>query len=140
FQNKTTVNKDIMDTISNTTDIDFWWLNNGVTIIAYQVSLTGNDFYLENIQIVNGLQTSHAIYHVYTSKHDLKEIDERSLFVKVINTDEKESIDKIIKATYSQIPNKTTLLSATEKIQRDIENHFYRKKNYYDRRKNFYKN
>lgn len=140
FQNKTTVNKDIMDTISNTTDIDFWWLNNGVTIIADQGSLTGNDFYLENIQIVNGLQTSHAIYHVYTSKHELKEIDERSLFVKVIITDEKESRDKIIKATNSQNPVNPSLLRATDKRQRDIEDYFYRNNYYYDRRKHFYKN
>lgn len=34
YQNKTVVNKEIEDTIKTSTNIDFWWLNNGITIIA----------------------------------------------------------------------------------------------------------
>lgn len=140
FQNNTTVNNDIKDSIKNATDIDFWWLNNGVTIIADEGTLVGKQFHLDNIQIVNGLQTSHSIFRVFSEDSYLKEIDSRSLFVKIIITEEKESRDRIIKSTNSQNPVAPSLLRATDKVQRNIEDYFFRKDYFYDRRKNYYRN
>lgn len=140
FQNHTVVNKDIQNSIKHATDIDFWWLNNGVTIIADKGTLVGKEFHLDNIQIVNGLQTSYSIYNVYNEDQDLLEKDERSLFVKIILTEDKESRDKIIKSTNSQNPVAPSLLRATDSVQRNIEDYFLLKDYYYDRRKNYYRN
>lgn len=140
FQNHTVVNKDIQDSIKHATDIDFWWLNNGVTIIADKGTLVGKEFHLDNIQIVNGLQTSYSIFNVYNEDQDLLDQDVRSLFVKIILTEDKESRDKIIKSTNSQNPVAPSLLRATDSVQRNIEDYFLLKEYYYDRRKNYYRN
>ncbi len=137
YQNNTEVNSQISETIQNEKDLDFWWLNNGVTIIADQGSLTGKTLHLDNVQIVNGLQTSHSIFYSYSEGQD---VENRSLLLKIIITDDKVTADKIIKSTNSQNQVPTSLLRATDQIQRDIEEFFLTKDYYYDRRKNYYKN
>lgn len=141
YQNKTTVNKEIEDTIKNDNDTDFWWLNNGITIIAGKDSTQiGKKLTLKNVQIVNGLQTSYSIYNALKDVK-LEEFDDaRSLFVKIIICDQKDVIDRIIRATNSQNPIPSGMLRATDTTQRDIEQYFLSKGYYYDRRKNYYRN
>ncbi|EGO2685565.1 AIPR family protein, partial [Enterococcus faecalis] len=139
YQNKTAVNKDIEATLIDTKkENDFWWLNNGITILADEGSLVGKTFSLENIQIVNGLQTSHSIYHALKNT-DYKE-DKRTIFCKVIITQNNTSRDTIIKATNFQNSVPASSLRSTDIIQRDIEKYLLQKGLYYDRRKNYYKN
>lgn len=136
YQGDVDVNKSIQNSLNSDLERDFWWLNNGITIIASNVGQFGKTLTLENIQIVNGLQTYYTIgkyYHII-------EADDRSILVKVIINNDKETIDKIISATNSQNLISATLLRATEKTQRLLELYFYNKGYYYDRRKNFYKN
>lgn len=137
FQNNTEVNTQISETVKNEKNLDFWWLNNGVTIIADKGSLTGKTLHLDNVQIVNGLQTSHSIYFSF---EDNDEPENRSLLLKIIITDDKVTADKIIKSTNSQNQVPTSLLRATDQVQRDIEEYFLTKDYFYDRRKNYYKN
>ena len=141
YQNKTVVNKEIEDTIKTSTNIDFWWLNNGITIIAGKdSSQIGKKLSLKNVQIVNGLQTSYSIYNSLKNV-DIDQIeDNRSLFVKIIICDQKDIIDRIIRSTNSQNAISSGVLRATDHIQRDIEQYFLSKGYYYDRRKNYYKN
>lgn len=142
FQNKTEVNKEIERTLNeNNQSQDFWWLNNGITILADEGSITGRTFSMENIQIVNGLQTSYSIFNAFKelSSEERKQ-DNRTIFCKIIITDESETVDRIIKATNSQNPVNSALLRATDQIQRDIEMYLFNHNLYYDRRKNYYKN
>jgi len=136
FQGAVDVNKKISQSIESTFNRDFWWLNNGITIIAESPNQIGANLSLENIQIVNGLQTSYSIYNSHSG--DLN--DERAVLVKVIITDDKETIDNIIASTNSQNPVSATLLRATDNIQRNIELYFFTAGYFYDRRKNYYKN
>ena len=141
YQNKTIVNKEIEDTIKNDNNTDFWWLNNGITIIAGKdSSQIGKKLSLKNVQIVNGLQTSYSIYNSLKNINFDELEDTRSLFVKIIICDQKDIIDRIIRATNSQNAIPSGVLRATETIQRDIEQYFFSKGYYYDRRKNYYKN
>ena len=95
---------------------------------------------LKNVQIVNGLQTSYSIYNALKDVK-LEELDDaRSLFVKIIICDQKDVIDRIIRATNSQNPIPSGMLRATDTTQRDIEQYFLSKGYYYDRRKNYYRN
>jgi hypothetical protein len=55
------VNQSIEITLKSV-DEDFWWLNNGITIICSNFRLTGNELTIEDPQIVNGLQTSNQIF------------------------------------------------------------------------------
>ncbi|MCR8861256.1 AIPR family protein [Bacillus pseudomycoides] len=138
YQNGTIVNEEISKTVLEEKDIDFWWLNNGVTIIAENGTLSGKILHLDNIQIVNGLQTSQTIYNIL-KENDLKD-DVRSLMLKIIITSDKKTNDAIIKATNSQNTVPAFSLRATDPIQREIEEFLLTKGYYYDRRKNFYKN
>ena len=139
YQNKTIVNNDIEATlIDPKKENDFWWLNNGITILADEGSLIGKTFSLDNIQIVNGLQTSHSIYHALKNMN--YDEDNRTVFCKVIITKNDKSRDSIIKATNFQNAVPASLLRSTNIIQRDIETFLFQNGLYYDRRKNFYKN
>lgn len=140
YQNSTEVNKAIETTLKNKkSSDDFWWLNNGITILADEGSLNGSVFTLENIQIVNGLQTSYSIFNVLSAEKN-NENEDRSVFCKIIITQEEESIDSIIKATNSQNSIPASSLRSTDNLQRDIELYLFKKDFFYDRRKNFYKN
>jgi hypothetical protein len=139
YQKGTIVNEEISETVKNETDLDFWWLNNGVTIIAENGTLSGKIIHLDNIQIVNGLQTSQTIYNVLKSDSKFEQ-DERSLMLKIIITKDRRTMDAIIKATNSQNTVPPSSLRATDQIQREIEEFLLSKGYYYDRRKNFYKN
>ncbi|MFC4269324.1 AIPR family protein [Polaribacter marinivivus] len=136
FQGLVDVNKKIKNTIENPNNEDFWWLNNGITIIAEEPKEVGKKLSIENIQIVNGLQTSYSIFN----SHNEDQEDQRSVLVKVIINKNKDTTDNIIASTNSQNPVSATLLRATEPVQRNLELFFLNEGYYYDRRKNYYKN
>lgn len=131
------VNEKIAETLKNNLSQDFWWLNNGITIIVSACNLIHKTLCLDDVQIVNGLQTSYTISKFYDSTENE---DDRSILVKVIRSKKKETIDNIIFATNSQNPVSATLLRATGEIHRNLEVIFSNKGYYYDRRKNYYKN
>ncbi len=148
-QGRTQVNSEIQDSLRHPHSEDFWWLNNGISIVASQASLGGKTLTIEDPQIVNGLQTSSE---VYTYFRDLMEsssavgdtstttTEERNILVRVMVPDDEGSRDRIIRATNSQTSVQLASLRATDKIHRDIEEYFSGRGLYYDRRKNYYKN
>lgn len=63
FQGYNTVNKEIKETICNANDQNrFALLNNGITIIAKSIRVTGDTVELFDYQIVNGCQTMTLIF------------------------------------------------------------------------------
>lgn len=137
FQGNTEVNEEIIKTIQDEKVVDFWWMNNGVTILASRSTINGDTISIENPQIVNGLQTSTQIARHFSLSDDH---DDRNVMVKIVASDDEETRDKIIKATNSQNAVQPATLRATDKVQRDIEETLKSFGLYYDRRKNFYKN
>ena len=119
-------------------DEDFWWLNNGATIIASRATVIGKELHLENIQLVNGLQTTAAIHKCLAAKPEIA--NERCILVKVLVTNRKSLADRIILATNNQTKVDAASLRATDKIQRDIEDLLAMHNWFYDRRKNYYLN
>lgn len=141
YQGKTNVNKEIQETLKSESNEEFWWLNNGVTILGTDASTPGGkELIVHNPQIVNGLQTSSEIYRFFTENPDRLEKEERSVLLRVIVPEDEETRDNIIRATNSQTPIPKASLRATDNIHRNIENYFKPRNLYYDRRKNFYKN
>lgn len=137
FQGSTEVNDDIMATLKSTSQVDFWEMNNGVTILSSKAILNGDTVVIENPQIVNGLQTSSQIASYFDGG---AAADKRQVMIKVVAFDDEETRDKIIKATNFQNRVEPASLRATDKVQRDIEEALYAAGLFYDRRKNFYKN
>jgi hypothetical protein len=142
FQGAVTVNRDIQTTLDSADAEDFWWLNNGVTILCSDVSISGDRiFTMENVQIVNGMQTSHSIHAAISRVGAVAERDrDRSVLVRVFKTQDADTRDRIIRATNSQTKVPDASLHATEDIHRQLETYFQSKGWYYDRRKNYYKN
>ncbi len=139
-----TVNEQIRATLQEPQDEDFWWLNNGVTIVATKLSLSSKlQIHIENPQIVNGLQTSKEIYEYFSTMDNDPDTDfaneSRNLLVCVIVTELDNVRDNIIRATNHQTPIPPESLKSTEKIHRDIEHHLKDEGIYYDRRKNHWK-
>lgn len=139
YQGATQVNEEIKNTLSSNHREDFWWLNNGVTIVASKAVQSGKTLTIEDPQIVNGLQTSREVYNCFSQIHRAAN-DERRIMVKIIVAEDSESRDKIIKATNSQTALPPASLRATDKVHRDIEEYLSPFGLYYDRRKNYHKN
>jgi hypothetical protein len=138
YQGKTEVNEQIQTSLQEQSSEDFWWLNNGITILSTKATLSGKALTIENPEVVNGLQTSTEIHNYF--KLCNTENEKRNLLIRVIVPNEPESRDHIIKATNSQTTIPPASLRATDKIHRDIEEYLKPFGLYYDRRKNFYKN
>lgn len=138
FMGLNRVNEDIKRTLENDKSPDFWCLNNGVTILATSASVVGDFIKLEDIQIVNGLQTTESIYRYFESGGTDR--NSRSVLIKIIVSQEDDTRDAIIRATNNQTDVELASLHATDKIQRDIEDIFERSDFYYERRKNFHAN
>ena len=132
------VNQDIAQSLADVDAPDFWWLNNGVTILATNATIPGKTIQLQDIQIVNGLQTTETIFKHFKEGSIVSA--DRALLVKIIVATDSFSRDRIIRATNNQSPVETAALHATDKIQRDIEQILERHDWYYERRKNYYKN
>lgn len=138
YQGNTAVNSEIQQTLRTEQSEDFWWLNNGVTIICSKASCSGKILSIEDAEIVNGLQTSREIFNAFYEQKIIN--DQRNLLIRVLKPQSQENRDNIIKATNSQTPISAASLRATDKIHRDIEDFLSSRGFFYDRRKNYYKN
>ncbi|TDC38343.1 hypothetical protein E1211_07185 [Micromonospora sp. 15K316] len=146
FEGATAINKAIAESLKqgNESLADFWWLNNGVTILAKRLQPNGKKLKIEDPQIVNGHQTSRTIFqHFHTialKSQGSSDNDNRQLLVRVIQAANESLAAQIIKATNSQNRVSVASLRATEPFQRDIEEFFGKHGLYYERKKNYYKN
>jgi len=135
------VSTDILETLRRKSDPgteDFWWLNNGITILATHATVVGKDIAIENVQIVNGLQTTETIHRYFSSEGD--QDDQRAILVKIILSADEITRARIVKATNYQNAVEIAAIRGLDKIQFDIEQLLLDRGLYYDRRRNFYRN
>src|SRR5690606_5720023 len=90
---------------------------------------------VDDPQIVNGLQTSRVIFDTLKKGTE----DNRTVLIRIIETTDQKTQDRIIKATNSQNRMQPASLRMTDQIHRDIEQIFHSDGLFYDRRKGFYK-
>lgn len=135
------VNKTINDTLMGDKVTLFPLLNNGITIVASELQLTGNKMMLNDYQIVNGCQTSSVLAH-HCGNAALQDI---SIPVKIIATNNDDTKNSITFATNNQTPVKREQLAALTTFQRNLEDYYLAiessgLKLYYERRSNQYAN
>ncbi|MDR7384187.1 AIPR family protein [Promicromonospora iranensis] len=141
YQGDVEVNREIRESVLDASLPEFWWLNNGVTIVCSEVSITAKTFALDNVQVVNGLQTSQTIFNALESAASDHSALDRKVLVRILATgDDTRTRDQVIRATNRQTSVPAASLRATDEIQRKIEAYFVSHDWYYDRRKNFYRN
>jgi hypothetical protein len=136
WQGDTQVNEQIRSSLKASTAINFWLLNNGITVLASHVG-GSKRVQLKDPRVVNGLQTSRAIYDYF--KGGAPSADQRRILVRVIETTDTAVFDAVVRATNSQNKMPPASLRGTDQIHRQIEELFRQFDLYYDRRKGVHK-
>jgi hypothetical protein len=144
FLGKTEVNDAIKGTLKSLPSGDFWWFNNGITIVASRIDQKGKTLALEDPLVVNGLQTSNVI-HAFMNDQSIAmesrmERFDNIVLVKIIVPGDEKTRDEVIKATNSQTHIPKPYLRGMDKVHRNIEDHLKGVGIFYERRKNQYKN
>lgn len=139
YQGRKMANKAILHTLVHPGEEDFWWLNNGVTIIARRATLSDQGIHIVKPEIVNGLQTSFTLYE-YCSRRGGAADDPRTIMIRVIAPREDATHELIIRATNNQTPIPPDAFRALDKLQRNIELFLLDYGIYYDRRDQYYHN
>jgi len=137
FQGYNDVNDAIRLTLKSDRKKRFVLMNNGVTIIARNVTHTGSRFVIEDFQIVNGCQTSHVLFD------NKDELDDTIMVpLKLISTQDEDVIQDIIRATNKQTEINSEQFFAISDFARQLEMHFQsfpdNKKLFYERRSRQY--
>lgn len=139
YQGSVAVNDAIRHTLEAPGPEDFWWLNNGITVVADDANLAGKTLTLKEPQVVNGLQTSSEVFKYYRD-FPAENSDARTILLRILITASAVSRDRVIRSTNSQTAIPSASLRATDGIHRDIEDYFAARGYFYDRRKNYQKN
>ena len=132
------VNSEMRATLADPTKrVYFPLLNNGVTVVAKRVNVTGSRFTIEDYQVVNGCQTSFVL-------HESREYLSPDIYIplRLIATQDAEIRDSIIKATNRQTQVPEDQLLALSDFPKSLEAFFPtydgKKRLYYERRSKQY--
>lgn len=125
LDDKSKVNKNIISAAEGDDSEYFWALNNGVTIICdkYEYVPIGGkaSVKIENLQIINGCQTSMALFAA-SKRGQLKE--NTSLLLRIHETNDPKVIEKIIIATNNQNPINPRDLVSNSGEQVELQKYF----------------
>ena len=136
WQGYNDVNSGIKKTLESADKVRFVLMNNGVTLIARTVIPSGDNFTIEDYQIVNGCQTSHVLY----DQRDLLD-DSVSIPIRLISTRDEDVTKAIIKATNWQTEITEEQLFALEEFPKTLElffNSVQTERLYFERRSRQY--
>ena len=116
-------------------------MNNGITIVADSIKITGDKATITNYQIVNGCQTSHVIF----DNEDVEGIDDLMIPIRLIATTNEDLKNDITRATNNQTSIKKEQLEALSTFQRTLEEYYKTYSDsetalYYERRTGQYRN
>lgn len=133
------INKRIVETALSDDNYQFWYLNNGITIVCEECKYIPNTrsprVTLTDFQIVNGGQTTHALFEAY--QQNKEKIDDVLIIVRICETKRDNPIaEKISETTNSQTPVTTRDLHANDRIQRKLEEEFKNLGFFYERKAN----
>lgn len=120
------INRKIIETALSDSSPLFWYLNNGITItcdsFSYMKGKRAPLVELKNIQIVNGGQTSNALFEA--SLRSENQLDDVLILVRIIETKSQPVSLAIAESTNSQTPIKSRDLRSNDDIQKKLEEAF----------------
>lgn len=120
FQGYNSVNREIKETIDHPDDQNrFALLNNGITIIAKTIKVTGDSIDIFDYQIVNGCQTSYVLYD-----NAEKLTDNSYIVVKLVEVDDEKISDRVIFTTNRQTEVKAEAFTSTKPFHKHLQD-FY---------------
>lgn len=117
------INKKIIQSALSDSNAHFWYLNNGITItcdsFSYVKGHRSPRVSLKNIQIVNGGQTTHALFEAYQREKDV--LENVLVLLRIIETKSMDISAAIAESTNSQTPIKGRDLRSNDDIQKRLE-------------------
>jgi hypothetical protein len=133
---KNRINRKILATALSDKNVEFWYLNNGITMtcdaFSYQPGTRAPVVTLENIQIVNGGQTSNALFEAYQEQP--QKLENVLVLVRIYETRTRHITADIAEATNSQTPINTRDLRSNDEVQKKLEESFLAEGLYYERK------
>lgn len=132
------VNSEIISTLQNKdTAVHFPILNNGITIVAKSLNVSGEKFKLMDYQIVNGCQTSNVLYRCRNS------VDNNMMIpVKIVHTGSPELVNSVIRSTNRQTQVLDEAFESLKEFHKQLQEYYdtYKDNNrlYYERRTHEY--
>ena len=142
LQQRSKVNRNIKATALSEESKRFFYFNNGITLtcdhFSYPKSQRGPVIELENIQVVNGGQTIHALFEAFrTDPEKLRPVE---LLCRIYETRDRELSSRIAECTNSQSPVKTRDIRSIDLVQMKLEKEFGAIGYFYERKKNQFAN
>jgi hypothetical protein len=138
---KTAVNSAIKSSLKENTPTAFWWMNNGVTILADAAhDQTEEQWLLANPQIVNGLQTSFVLHEADVEEAITPKRLKESILVRIIREEQVAIRESIITGTNNQTAINSLQLFANDEYQRHLEQFLLTQGWFYERRRWQYRN
>lgn len=127
-------NKDIYDSCTTKNSDDFWFMNNGITIIGDNVTVDDDKAQckVKNLQIVNGQQTARMVYE---AQKDGKLKPDVKVMCRVFQGGDPDFINKVAKSTNSQLSIGSRDLMSNDPIQIAIGETFGKLGFFYERQR-----
>lgn len=123
LSNSNKINKKIIESAVSEENALFWYLNNGITMtcdsFSYVKGKRSPRVELKNVQIVNGGQTTHALFEAF--HQDADALDNVLVMVRIIETKSREVSLAIAESTNSQTPIKGRDLRSNDDVQKKLE-------------------
>jgi hypothetical protein len=141
YRPKHSVNKAIIKSALSDANYQFFYLNNGVTIICEECTYTphvrNQKIQLLNLQIINGGQTTHSLFEAYKKeKEKVRDID---ILVRICIAKKDTALAELIsESTNNQIPIGSRDLKANDFIQKKLQDEFEQLGFCYERKNNQY--
>jgi hypothetical protein len=138
LQQRSKVNRNIKATALSAENIRFFYFNNGITMTCdrfkYPTNQSGPIIEIENIQVVNGGQTVHALFDAFNTKPD--KIEPIEILCRIYETTDADLSSKIAERTNTQTPVKTRDIQSIDIVQIKLEQEFKALGFWYERKKN----
>lgn len=130
-----TVNRDILDTASGDGSYEFWFLNNGITIVCDKFDIVYDPdnpkVKISNLQIVNGCQTASSLAGAAKAGVLKRDV---SVIARLYETDDTDLVGKIVLTTNNQNQITSRNLRANDPIQISMDEAFQMRGYCYERK------
>lgn len=131
------INRNIKETALSDENHRFFYFNNGITLTCDKFKYPKNQrspiIELENLQIVNGGQTVHALYEAFLDNPS--KFEDIEVLCRIYQTDNRELSVNIAEFTNSQNPVKSRDIRSNDYAQKKLEAELLAKGFYYERKK-----
>jgi hypothetical protein len=138
LQQRSKINRNIKATACSDENARFFYFNNGITMtcdrFSYPTGQSAPIIEVDNIQVVNGGQTIHALFDA--AAQDVSRIEPIDILCRVYETTDADLSSKIAERTNTQTPVKTRDIQSIDIVQIKLEQEFKALGLYYERKRN----